>query len=118
MVDYAFETEEVQKSKAGGRRKKGGFYRDLFSWGRVGATLVAMAPERPLFLFTHPTSSHPGGRSLVANDHHSFLAIVHLLRHADYNSAVFVSMPYFIDIHVMDELVHYMHPLFRVEIEI
>ena len=63
--------------------------------------------RRPLLLYTQAHDATPGTECSKAHDLHPFVALVHLLKHADVGSTVFISMPYFTDMHVMDELCHF-----------
>lgn len=47
----------------------------------------------------------------IVHDKHPFVALVHLLAHAEQNSQVYVSIPYCTDLHFIDELCHYAKPV-------
>lgn len=69
---------------------------------------VVVSPERPLILHTgaRVTSSDES----FAHEQHPFVAFVHLLKSAEKNSVVFISVPFLTDFMVIDELCHYADP--------
>lgn len=56
------------------------------------------------------TNDVPGTVCGMAHNNHPFVAMVLLLEHANIGSTVFVSMPHFTDIYVVDEFVHFAKP--------
>lgn len=63
--------------------------------------------RRPLLLYTQAHDAELGTACSKAHDQHPFVALVHLSKHADFASTVFILMPYFSDMHVLDELCHF-----------
>jgi hypothetical protein len=66
---------------------------------------VCLNERRPLLLYTQALLATPGTACSKAHNQHPFVALV--LKHADVASTVYISMPYFTDMHVLDELCHY-----------
>lgn len=105
--DPDFEWEAAKNAVATARET--GYFYDC-RWKFAGVAEVVLAPERPIFLYTQMANDEPGTVCGMAHNHHPFVAMVHLLKEADIGSTVFVSMPYFTDIYVVDEFVHFAQP--------
>jgi hypothetical protein len=84
------------------RKGRGYFYRR--DWMFVDGSEVCLNDRRPLLLYTQAHHAKSGTACSRAHNQHPFVALVHLLKHADVASTVFISMPYFTDMHVLDEL--------------
>lgn len=66
------------------------------------------ASDLPTIVHTFPRDT---SYRAIVHDKHPFVALVHLLAHAELNSQVYVSIPYFTDLHIIDELCHYAKPV-------
>ena len=102
VYDGNFEAKMAAKAIRNG---KGYFLRR--DWLFINGSEVCLNERRPLLLYTQGHDAEPGTECSKAHDQHLFVALVHLLKHADVGSTVFISMPYFTDVHVMDELCHF-----------
>mmetsp|Transcript_15208 Transcript_15208/g.21996 ORF Transcript_15208/g.21996 Transcript_15208/m.21996 type:complete len:253 (-) Transcript_15208:23-781(-) len=69
---------------------------------------VDVETTRPLIL--HTGARLTASEESFAHEQHPFVAFVHLLKHADKNSVVFISMPFLTDFMVINELCHYADP--------
>jgi hypothetical protein len=62
-----------------------------------------------------PTIVHTFSRDTsyqaIVHDKHPYVALVYLLAQAEENSQVYVSIPYFTDLHLIDELCYYAKPV-------
>lgn len=100
--DMDFETEMAARLI---RNRKGYFLRR--DWLFVDDSEVCLNERRPLLLYTQAHHAEPGTACSKTHNQHPFVALVHLLKHANVASTVFISMPYFTDMHVLDELCHF-----------
>jgi hypothetical protein len=69
---------------------------------------IALTQTRPALLHTflrYPSGPNEG--KSLAHSQHPFVAMVHLLSHAEPNSEVFMSAPYLTDFKVIDQLCHF-----------
>jgi hypothetical protein len=80
----------------------------LFLGGKSTQEVVPNT-DRPLILHTGARLTHVD-ESFAHEQQHPFVAFVHLLRTADKNSTVFISVPFLADFMVIDELCHYADP--------
>lgn len=103
---YAYDIDfEIEMAARVIRNGRGYFYRR--DWMFVDGSEVCLNEGRPLLLYTQAHHAKPGTACFKAHNQHPFVALVHLLKHADVASTVFISMPYFTDMHVLDELCHF-----------
>lgn len=75
------------------------------SWVFAHNTEILFEPEA-VSTCLHTFARNGEGES-ICHDKHPFATIVHLLRNADDNSCVYISVPYLSDLHFVDELCHY-----------
>ena len=100
--DQDFERKNANAVRFNGK----GYFLDR-DWLYVDGDEVVLNARRPLLLYTHPQDAAAGAECRKAHEQHAFVALVHLLRSADVGSTVLISMPYFTDLYVLDELCYF-----------
>eukprot|EP00978_Attheya_sp_CCMP212_P016691 scaffold43955_cov50-Attheya_sp.AAC.1 len=74
------------------------------------AVLLRVASNGPTCISVHTHVRNMSDEARV-NDHHPFVVMIYLLRNAETSSTVYVSAPFFTDMHIADELRHYPKPV-------
>jgi len=106
--EYLPYDRQFERKNADAVRFNGKGYFLSRDWLYVDGEEVLLNARRPLLLYTHQDDAAVAGAECrKAHEQHAFVALVHLLRNADVGSTVFLSMPYFTDLHVLDELCHF-----------